>query len=91
LQENAWALVGTLLEVQQLAFSRFIANMAALDHPLGPISPLDTAAATQCATELQYRKLMEEVCWGQMDLADLLLEYLYRLLTRALCLLSMVS
>ncbi len=85
LQEDARAIRGALLEVQLEMFPCFVANEAALDRLLGPLTAPGTAADSERAAERWHRELMEEVYRGQHDLADLLLEHLSRLLAWALC------
>ncbi len=84
LQEDARVFAGAPLEAQLEMFPRFAVNVAALDRLLGHFTALGTAADAERAAERQHRELMEEVRWGQRDLADLLLEHLRRLLARAL-------
>ncbi len=79
LQEDARAFVGAPLEAQLEMFPRFVANVAALDRLLGPLTAPGTAADAERAAEWQHQELMEEVRRGQRDLADLLLEHLRRL------------
>jgi hypothetical protein len=83
LQEDAVSFAGALLMAQLEMFPRFTANVAALDCLLGPLTALNTAAAAEHAAEQQHPELMEEVCQGQTNLADLLMEHLRRLLARA--------
>ncbi len=84
LQEDAWAFAGAPLEAQLEMFPCFAANVAALDRLLGPLIAPGTAADAERAAEWRHQELMVEVCRGQRDLADLLLEHLRRLLARVL-------
>jgi hypothetical protein len=88
LQEDAQAFAGAPLEAQLEMFPHFAANVAALDRLLGPFTALGTAADAERAVERPHRELMEEICRGQRDLANLLLEHLRYLLAWALCLLG---
>ncbi len=56
-----------------------------MDRLFGSLTAYNTAAAAKRAAEQQHQELMEEVCQGQIDLADLLLEHLHHLLAQALC------
>jgi hypothetical protein len=85
LQKDAWAFTGVLLEAQLKTFRRFTANMAALYRLLGLLIAPSTAADATLAVKRWHRELMEEVCRGQRDLADLPLEHLRCLLAWAHC------
>jgi cobalamin biosynthesis protein CbiG len=65
-------------------FPRYVANVAALDRLLGPLTAPGTAADTERAAERRHQELVEEVRRGRRDLADLPLEHLRCLLARAL-------
>ncbi len=84
MQEDAQAFTGAPLEVQLEMFPCFVANMVALDRLLSPLTAPSSTAKAERTSERQHWELIEEVHWGQKDLADLLLEHLRRLLARAL-------
>jgi hypothetical protein len=64
LQKDSWVFAGAPLEAQLEMFPRFVANVAALDRLLGPLTVPSTAADAKRAAKRRHRELMEEVRQG---------------------------
>jgi hypothetical protein len=79
------AFAGAPLGVQLELFPFLAANVAALDRLLGPISAPNAKAAASAAAKRRHREVMEEICRGHTDLANLLLAHLGRMLGQDLC------